>query len=823
MSKFDLGNVAVLLTAATANDIPTIQKLVDQNFPLNTADYDKRTALHLACSEGHLDLIKYLIDHGSNVNAIDRFGDTPLSCAVWAKQHQVCAFLRENGGRIISREANRDSNIFQLLTAAAKGDAEALSEMLESGMDANSYDYDKRTALHVASSRNHVKLVKILLAKKCIVNPIDVFGQTPLDDALRDGHSEICELLRGSGASEKTSALLLAAAASGDVSKVVSLITNGVNVNTPDYDGRTALHVASAKNQLNVVKYLLEVGADPRALDNFNNTPLDDAARGLSQGGGHAEMHKLLLTAIKTEKAAEPRYQTVPRRFVWTFSLVQIGFIILFGVFVQYGTQSSMEQPIACNGNDAFCSSKDYVQQIYPFYQDVHVMIYVGFGFLMTFLKCYGYSSMGINFLIAVLVTQWYILVDGFFHGVFNKHFGLIYIDVRTLILADFCAASCLISFGALLGKVSAFQMLCIALFEVVFFSVNEQISFLLGISDIGGSMVIHTFGACFGLACSLAQFHGRPECKNHPDAAAGYQSDLFAMIGTIFLFLYWPSFNGALAQGNNQSRAVINTLLALCASTLMAFVTSAMIREGKRFSMVDIQNATISGGVAMGAAADMLVQPFGALLIGFISGTVSVFGYVYILPFLEHRIGLHDTCGILNLHCIPGILGGFASAIASGVSATQWAYIDDAHRAFLWPNVATRSAAQMGGFQVVFLLISIGIGLGGGTMVGLLMRVNWIFLDKDTFFSDEGHWEVAESEAKPIVHSNQTATTTAAPLALSSVELANAAERSRERMLGSLIVDSPNLTSSKKEVHLDAITLLTGSRLDAREPRVAV
>ena len=48
-------------------------------------------------------------------------------------------------------------------------------------------------------------------------------------------------------------------------------------------------------------------------------------------------------------------------------------------------------------------------------FQDVHVMIFVGFGFLMTFLRRYGYSSVGFNLLLAALVLQWGTLTNGLF------------------------------------------------------------------------------------------------------------------------------------------------------------------------------------------------------------------------------------------------------------------------------------------------------------------------------------------------------------------------------------------------------------------------
>lgn len=109
--------------------------------------------------------------------------------------------------------------------------------------------------------------------------------------------------------------------------------------------------------------------------------------------------------------------------------------------------------------------------------------------------------------------------------------------------------------------------------------------------------------------------------------------SDITSFIGTIFLFMYWPSFNGALALSGSprQTRAFINTVLSISGSCVAAFIVSVLFRtkEGKLF-MVDIQNATLAGGVAMGTCADMRIYPAIAIAIGLISGTVSTFGFIF-------------------------------------------------------------------------------------------------------------------------------------------------------------------------------------------------
>lgn len=66
------------INAAASNDLETLSRLIVMGVNINAGDYDRRTPLHLAVSAGNVDVIKYLIEKGADVNCKDRWGATPL-------------------------------------------------------------------------------------------------------------------------------------------------------------------------------------------------------------------------------------------------------------------------------------------------------------------------------------------------------------------------------------------------------------------------------------------------------------------------------------------------------------------------------------------------------------------------------------------------------------------------------------------------------------------------------------------------------------------------------------------------------------------------
>ncbi|KAL6474159.1 hypothetical protein MHYP_G00177200 [Metynnis hypsauchen] len=440
--------------------------------------------------------------------------------------------------------------------------------------------------------------------------------------------------------------------------------------------------------------------------------------------------------------------------FVW-----QTAMVILFGAFVRYNKEVDAHWPeTKINENITSDIENDFYFR-YPSFQDVHVMIFVGFGYLMTFMKRYSFGAVGFNFLIAAFGIQWALLMQGWFHHI-DPADGMIKIGVENIINADFCVASCLIAFGAVLGKVSPVQLMVMTLFEVTLFAVEEYILLnLIHAKDAGGSMVIHTFGAYFGLAVSWVLY--RPNLKESSRLNGSmYHSDVFAMIGTLFLWMFWPSFNSAICNhGDGQHRAAINTYLSLAASVLTTFAISSLFQKHGKLDMVHIQNSTLAGGVAVGTAAEFMLMPYGSLIVGFFCGLISTLGYIYLTPFMERKLKIQDTCGIHNLHGMPGVIGGIVGAI-SAAGATESVYgqqglIDTFD---FTGNFKHRTPAVQGGYQAAAMCIALCFGIGGGTFVGLILRMPlWGDPTDDNCFDDEVYWEVPEEEdsADPVLQYN--------------------------------------------------------------------
>lgn len=373
---------------------------------------------------------------------------------------------------------------------------------------------------------------------------------------------------------------------------------------------------------------------------------------------------------------------------------------------------------------------------LYNYYVGVAVMMFVGFGYLMTFLKNYGLEAVGMTMFITCLGCQWALVLEKLMTQGFDFTVGLM--DFLNM---NFAVAAVLISFGALIGrKTNTVQLLVVTIFELVFYCLNKVyilenkylletlVEFvcyiwnieninrtpvadevgllhssnpyniegnkLLDVQDCGGTIIIHVFGAYFGLACSYAL--GR--ASDDEMDTNSYTADIFSLFGTVFLWLYWPSFvaGGIILDNDGQTEALMNTVFALAASTVTTFAITPLL-NANRFTTAPIQNATLAGGVAIGATANFAMGPSIAMLVGIFAGLISTIGFCK--PLIPVSI---DTCGINNLHGMPGIFGGLVSVAMP--------YIMNPHGESLSALAIT---------QAVGLVVTVGIALVTGSITG--------------------------------------------------------------------------------------------------------
>ncbi len=355
------------------------------------------------------------------------------------------------------------------------------------------------------------------------------------------------------------------------------------------------------------------------------------------------------------------------------------------------------------------------LRQVEQYNFSIHIlaMLLVGFGFLMVFVKKYGYSATTGTYLVVGLGIPLYLFLRS--SGVLSAE-ALAPDSIHALLLAEFACAAALIAMGAVLGRLRLYQYAILAALLIPAYMLNEWLvldgglGFTKGFVDAAGSIVIHAFGAYFGLGLAIALT--RTKQLQQP-IESDETSDRFSMLGSMVLWIFWPSFCSAVVPAEQLPRTVIATILALCGATLATYVLSSILRKGKPL-FADICNAALAGGVSVGATCNRVSAP-GAFLIGLLAGSICVVGYVIIQPKLQARFKFIDTCGVHNLHGMPGLLGGLIAV-------------------FVVPGAASA--------QLLGILVTVVLAVLTGVLSGYVIRVTG---EKETVYEDEPEFSAAE------------------------------------------------------------------------------
>merc|ERR1719461_113342 len=179
-----------MIQASESGDLAEVKKLLSKGASPNDGDYDNRTPLHLSASNGHLEVVKLLVSKGAHLDVFDRFGRTPFMDAIDMGFTNIAHLLRMAGATVSNPVLART-----LCQAAHLGDLDTIRQIELTGGNLTCSDYDGRTALHLAAAEGQVHIVKWLLEKGVRPNPRDRWGGTPLDDAKREGHEDVEEVL----------------------------------------------------------------------------------------------------------------------------------------------------------------------------------------------------------------------------------------------------------------------------------------------------------------------------------------------------------------------------------------------------------------------------------------------------------------------------------------------------------------------------------------------------------------------------------------------------------------------------------------------------
>ncbi len=308
------------------------------------------------------------------------------------------------------------------------------------------------------------------------------------------------------------------------------------------------------------------------------------------------------------------------------------------------------------------------IVEVQKYVRAIHIMamLIMGFGFLMVFVKKYGRSALTATYLLVSIAIPLYFLKDSL------RIFGGCESDIDRLILSEFAAAGLLICAGAILGRLKMWQYLLLGIFFIPCYAFNEWLLLSGGLGlvkegafvDTGGSILIHAFGALFGVgvACSMTT-----KKEYETPIESDETSDRFSLLGSMVLWVFWPSFCAALVTIKDIPMTIVNVILALCGSTLATYVASLKLRG--KVSVADIANAALAGGVAIGSTCNK-VPATHAFVIGILAGALSTVGFAVIQDRFQNAIKKIDTCGVLHLHGLPGLLGGCAAMFAvSGIS----------------------------------------------------------------------------------------------------------------------------------------------------------
>ncbi|EQC27025.1 TKL protein kinase [Saprolegnia diclina VS20] len=288
----------LLLQAASTNNAGNLEVLLRAGARPSTVNEDGATALHVAAANGHDDIVTLLLATDPSLSCrSDQSGNLPLHLAA-AKGHMFIVEKLVQHAPVKSLSWTNSGGCTPLSVAIKCAHAPLVSLLIQSGTSLDSTTNSGWTLLHEAAATGGLAMVKMLLSTTLNMFAKTTAGETPLQIATDKQRGDaIVQAFKDAEAAETLR--FLDAVQSGDADRVDVYLRKGVGVNTTDANGRTALHVAVARDHASVVDRLVRAGATIVVHDANGTSPLLLSAR-----QGHVASAHVLVQALSLEALA---------------------------------------------------------------------------------------------------------------------------------------------------------------------------------------------------------------------------------------------------------------------------------------------------------------------------------------------------------------------------------------------------------------------------------------------------------------------------------------------------------------------------------------
>ncbi len=267
--------------AVRNDDLNTIRSLVaaDPAVLSERLEEEGKTALHVACYEGHLEAARLLIELGADVDAPKTNNSVPLHGAAYHNHPEIVALLLESGANI---HAMNDGNYTAMNSAAAAGHWEIVRTLMEAGSDIHNVSLYAGSILHMAAAWGEEELVQELIDLGADVNAEMTNGNTPLYYAVDNDQFNCVQLLVENGGNihhplEHGTSLLNLAVRTSTPEIMEYLIEQGADIDDSSSAGWSLLHYAARDGDTTKVRILLDHDAPLRVFNQRGETPLYNA------------------------------------------------------------------------------------------------------------------------------------------------------------------------------------------------------------------------------------------------------------------------------------------------------------------------------------------------------------------------------------------------------------------------------------------------------------------------------------------------------------------------------------------------------------------